>query len=55
MQKISTQVLILLLSVFILACSDSQATDINLNNTPAQIYFSPHVGCTDTIVKDRKG
>jgi len=52
MQKILSQMIISLLSVFILACSNSQAVDINLNNTPAQVYFSPHSGCTDAIVKE---
>ena len=27
------------------------ATDLILNNTPAQIYFSPKGGCTEAIVK----
>ena len=52
MQKILSQMIILLLLVFILGCSNSQATDINLNNTPAQVYFSPHGGCTDALVKE---
>ena len=34
------------------ACSNTQATDLTLNNTPAQVYFSPHGGCTDAIVKE---
>ena len=28
----------------------AQAKDITLNNTPAQVYFSPHGGCTEAIV-----
>jgi phosphatidylserine/phosphatidylglycerophosphate/cardiolipin synthase-like enzyme len=52
MQKISVLMMILLLSVFILACSNSQATDLTLTNTPAQVYFSPKGGCTDAIVKE---
>jgi len=52
MQKILSQIIILLLLVFILGCSNSQATDINLSNTAAQVYFSPHGGCTDAIVKE---
>ena len=44
--------IIVLLLVFILGCSNSQATDINLNNTSAQVYFSPKGGCTDAIVKE---
>jgi phosphatidylserine/phosphatidylglycerophosphate/cardiolipin synthase-like enzyme len=30
----------------------SLATVMTLNNTPTQIYFSPHGGCTDAIVKE---
>ncbi|MFZ3136229.1 MAG: phospholipase D family protein [Thermodesulfovibrionales bacterium] len=33
-------------------CSNTQATDLTLNNTPAQVYFSPHGSCTDAIVKE---
>src|SRR5450759_2309454 len=28
------------------------AKDIQLTNTNAQVYFSPHGGCTDAIVKE---
>ena len=52
MQKIAAQFIILLLVVLLFACSNSQATDLTLNNTPAQIYFSPKGGCTDAIVKE---
>ena len=34
------------------ACSNTQATDLTINNTPTQVYFSPHGGCTDAIVKE---
>jgi len=37
---------------FFAACSNTQATDVSINNTPAQVYFSPHGGCTDAIVKE---
>lgn len=30
----------------------SYATDLTLNNTPAQVYFSPNGGCTDAIVTE---
>jgi len=30
----------------------SHAANITLNNTPAQIYFSPKGGCTEAIVKE---
>lgn len=29
----------------------SYATDLTLNNTPAQVYFSPKGGCTEAIVR----
>lgn len=37
--------------VFNIICPFSRATDLNLNNTPAQVYFSPKDGCTDAIIK----
>ena len=41
------------ISLFILiACSNTQATDVSLNNTPVQVYFSPNGGCTDAIVRE---
>ena len=52
MQRITAQFTILLLSVLLFGCSNTQATDVTLNNTPAQVYFSPHGGCTDAIVKE---
>ena len=30
----------------------SHAAEITLNNTPAQIYFSPNGGCTEAIVNE---
>ncbi len=30
----------------------SHATDLTLNNTPAQVYFSPNGGCTQAIIKE---
>jgi len=42
----------LVFTFLLTAYSNTQATDITLNNTPAQIYFSPHGGCTDAIVKE---
>ena len=52
MHKVTAQIMFFLLSVFFIGCSNSQAVDINLSNTPAQVYFSPHGGCTDAIVKE---
>ena len=42
----------LLLLVLLLSSTSSQALDVLLNNTPAQVYFSPHGGCTEAIVKE---
>ena len=28
------------------------ATDLTLNNTPTQVYFSPHRGCTEAIIRE---
>ena len=28
----------------------SHATDLTLNNTPTQVYFSPRGGCTEAII-----
>lgn len=42
-----------LLSLFLfLLFQISYASDLSLNNTPAQIYFSPKGGCTEAIVKE---
>lgn len=42
-----------LFALFILLSTLSvQAADITLNNTPAQVYFSPKGGCTDAIVRE---
>lgn len=39
--------------IFILTLAvPSFATELTLNNTPAQVYFSPHGGCTDAIVRE---
>jgi phosphatidylserine/phosphatidylglycerophosphate/cardiolipin synthase-like enzyme len=37
--------------LFIIPCQ-VHAKDIQLTNTNAQVYFSPHGGCTDAIVKE---
>jgi len=42
----------LLLPVMLFGCSNTQAVELTLKNTPTQIYFSPHGGCTDSIVKE---
>lgn len=50
MKKIST-ILIGVLLIFSFS-SPLPAADITLNDTPAQIYFSPKGGCTEAIVKE---
>ena len=52
MKKLITRMMILFLLLFLMGCSNTQAVELTLNNTPAQIYFSPHGGCTDAIVKE---
>lgn len=52
MRKVAAQFMILLLSVLLFGCSNTQAEELTLNNTPAQVYFSPNGGCTDAIVKE---
>ena len=52
MRKIAAQFMTLLLFGLLFGCSNTQATDVTINNTPAQVYFSPHGGCTDAIVKE---
>ena len=40
-------------SLLILTCLSASVTDakgITLNNAPAQVYFSPHGGCTEAVV-----
>jgi phosphatidylserine/phosphatidylglycerophosphate/cardiolipin synthase-like enzyme len=40
-------------SLLILICLSAGVTDaksITLNNAPAQVYFSPHGGCTEAVV-----
>lgn len=52
MHKVTAQIMFFLLSVFFIACSNTQATELTLNNTPSQVYFSPKGGCTDAIVRE---
>ena len=47
------QALALVFSFFILSIPlKGLATDLTLNNTPTQVYFSPHRGCTEAIVRE---
>ncbi len=43
-----------LLSVLLMFAitAPSYAMDLTLNNTPAQVYFSPNGGCTNAIVRE---
>jgi phosphatidylserine/phosphatidylglycerophosphate/cardiolipin synthase-like enzyme len=52
MKKVAAKMMILLLLAFFIACSNSQAVELTLNNTPAQVYFSPSGGATDAVVKE---
>ena len=49
-QPLRICVLAILLSF--LACTSAPAVDFILNKTPAQVYFSPHGGCTDAIINE---
>jgi phosphatidylserine/phosphatidylglycerophosphate/cardiolipin synthase-like enzyme len=44
--------IILLIIAFIIACSNVQAIDIQLKDATAKVYFSPHGGATEAIVKE---
>ena len=52
MQRISLKIVALLSLVMLFVYSNTQAAEITLKNTPMQVYFSPHGGCTDAIVKE---
>lgn len=41
--------------VALLACTQTVATDLILNNTPVYVYFSPNGGCTEAIVREIDG
>jgi len=43
---------VLLNLIFCLISIHSHATDLTLNNTSTQVYFSPNGGCTDAIVRE---
>ncbi|HNQ63096.1 MAG TPA: phospholipase D family protein [Syntrophorhabdaceae bacterium] len=49
-KRVSTPIFIFF--IFYLLCSFSFAYDLTLNNTLAQVYFSPKGGCTQAIVKE---
>ncbi|MGV8056731.1 MAG: phospholipase D family protein [Smithellaceae bacterium] len=51
MNKKISAIFIGVLLIFSFSASLS-AADLTLNNTPAQIYFSPYGGCTEAIVKE---
>jgi phosphatidylserine/phosphatidylglycerophosphate/cardiolipin synthase-like enzyme len=51
MNKKISAILIAVLLIILFSIPLS-ATDLTLNNTPAQIYFSPKGGCTEAIVKE---
>jgi phosphatidylserine/phosphatidylglycerophosphate/cardiolipin synthase-like enzyme len=51
-KKPTLLLLLILLSFFLLSIisTKSYATDLTLNNTPTQVYFSPKGGCTEAII-----
>jgi len=51
MKKRNIAVLFTFILILFTFCTASQAVNLTLNNTPAQVYFSPKGGCTDAIVK----
>jgi len=51
MKKRST-VISFMIFILLTFCTTSQAINLTLNNTPAQVYFSPKGGCTDAIVRE---
>ncbi len=40
------------LIILSIVSTQSNASNLNLNNTPVQVYFSPHGGCTEAVVKE---
>jgi phosphatidylserine/phosphatidylglycerophosphate/cardiolipin synthase-like enzyme len=52
MRKTSWITFFLLFLLLVGLSCRSQAKEIVLNNVPAQVYFSPHGGCTDAIVAE---
>ena len=51
MKKRST-VISFMIFILLTFCTTSNAINLTLNNTPAQVYFSPKGGCTDAIVRE---
>lgn len=52
MRKITAQFIIILSLILLFSCSNTQAAELTLNNTPAHVYFSPSGGATDAVVKE---
>jgi phosphatidylserine/phosphatidylglycerophosphate/cardiolipin synthase-like enzyme len=42
----------LILCLSLISALGAKAVDLTLNNTPAQVYFSPRGGCTDAIIEE---
>ena len=51
MRQITAKIIIFSI-LFFAACSNTQAVEITLKNTPAQVYFSPKGGATYAIVEE---
>jgi phosphatidylserine/phosphatidylglycerophosphate/cardiolipin synthase-like enzyme len=47
-----TAKIIMFFILFFAACSNTQAVEITLKDTPAQVYFSPNGGATYAIVEE---
>jgi phosphatidylserine/phosphatidylglycerophosphate/cardiolipin synthase-like enzyme len=52
MKKIIVLIFVSLNIIFVSSLQITHAAEITLNNTSAQIYFSPNGGCTEAIVKE---
>jgi phosphatidylserine/phosphatidylglycerophosphate/cardiolipin synthase-like enzyme len=47
------QAFVVVFSIFVLSIPlKGFATDLTLNNTATQVYFSPHRGCTEAIIRE---
>jgi phosphatidylserine/phosphatidylglycerophosphate/cardiolipin synthase-like enzyme len=54
MKKITTIIILLLIAALttFINIPISHASDLALNNTPTQVYFSPNGGCTEAIINE---
>jgi phosphatidylserine/phosphatidylglycerophosphate/cardiolipin synthase-like enzyme len=52
MKKLIAPFSLLLVLAFFLTPSLSNPLNLTLSNTPTQVYFSPHGGCTEAIIQE---